>query len=84
MKPITVTLTEETAQALLWALREHMTNRTPVREYVDRRYVGHDESFRNCKIGEVQARLDRLRSLTDRIQTEITKEVWKDVKGETK
>ena len=80
MKPITVTLTEETAQALLWALREHMTQRTPVREYVDRRYNGQDEAFRNCKIGEVQARLDRLLSLTNRVQTEITKMSWEELK----
>jgi hypothetical protein len=72
MKPITITLTEQTAEALLWALREHMSVRASVREYVDKRYAGQSEAFRNCKIGEVQSRLDRLLYLNNQIQNHMT------------
>ena len=72
MKTINMNITEDTADAVLWALREFRHIRTPVREYVDKRYAHMDESFRNCKIGEVQARLDRLQSFIDRMQTQIT------------
>ncbi len=71
---ITVNMTEETAQAVLWALREHLNQRTPVREYVDQRYAHMNEAFRNYKIGEVQSRLDRLQSLVDRLQTQAVME----------
>ena len=56
MKIINMNITEDTADAVLWALREFRHIRTPVREYVDKRYAHMDESFRNCKIGEVQQR----------------------------
>ena len=72
MKTINMNITEDTADAVLWALREFRHIRTPVREYVDKRYASMDESFRNCKIGEVQTRLDRLQSFIDRMQTQIT------------
>ena len=72
MKPITITLTEQTAEALLWALREHMSARASVREYVDKRYAGQSEAFRNCKIGEVQSRLDRLLYLHNQISNRMT------------
>ena len=72
MKIINMNITEDTADAVLWALREFRHIRTPVREYVDKRYASMDESFRNCKIGEVQARLDRLQSFINRMQTQIT------------
>lgn len=72
MKIINMNITEDTADAVLWALREFRHIRTPVREYVDKRYASMDESFRNCKIGEVQTRLDRLQSFIDRMQTQIT------------
>jgi hypothetical protein len=72
MKTINMTITEDTADAVLWALREFRNIRTPVREYVDKRYAHMEESFRNCKIGDVQARLDRLQSFIDRMQTQIT------------
>ena len=72
MKIINMNITEDTADAVLWALREFSHKRIPVREYVDKRYASMDESFRNCKIGEVQARLDRLQSFIDRMQTQIT------------
>ena len=72
MKTINMNITEDTADAVLWALREFRHIRTPVREYVDKRYAHMDESFRNCKIGDVQARLDRLQSFIDRMQTQIT------------
>lgn len=72
MKTINMNITEDTADAVLWALREFRHIRTPVREYVDKRYAHMDEAFRNCKIGDVQARLDRLQSFIDRMQTQIT------------
>ena len=72
MKPITITLTEQSAEALLWALREHMSVRASVREYVDKRYAGHSEAFRNSKIGEVQSRLDRLLNLHNQISNRMT------------
>ena len=72
MKTINMNITEDTADAVLWALREFTHIRTPVREYVDKRYAHMDEAFRNCKIGDVQARLDRLQSFIDRMQTQIT------------
>jgi hypothetical protein len=71
MKTIHMNLTDDTADAVLWALREFKDIRTPVRDYVDKRYAHMDESFRNCKIGEVQARLDRLQSFIDRMEKEI-------------
>jgi hypothetical protein len=74
MRPINITITETTAEAILWALREFRNTRTPVREYVDKRYAHMDESFRNCKIGDVQTRLDRLQSFIDRTQTQLTME----------
>ena len=42
MKPINITITETTAEAILWALREFRNTRTPVREYVDKRYAHID------------------------------------------
>jgi hypothetical protein len=71
MKTIHMNITEDTADALLLALREYVRIRTFVREYVDKRYVGMDEAFRNRKIGEVQTRLDRLQSFIDRLQTQV-------------
>ena len=68
---ISVNTTSETAQAVLWALREHMNLRLPVREYVDQRYAHMDEAFRNRKIGEVQDRIDRLQPFINRLLTEI-------------
>lgn len=69
---INVDIAEDTAQALLWALREHRNTRLPVREYVDKRYATMDESFRNRKIGDVQDRLDRLLSLENKILNRLT------------
>ena len=63
--------THDTAQAVLWALQEHLTHRLPVREYVDRRYASHDEAFRNHKIGEVQDRIDRLQRFRSQLQTAV-------------
>ena len=68
---ISVNTTAETAQAVLWALREHMNLRLPVREYVDQRYAHMDEAFRNRKIGEVQDRIDRLQPFIDRLLTAV-------------
>ena len=75
MRPINITITETTAEAILWALREFRNTRTPVREYVDKRYAHMSDSFRNCKIGEVQARLDRLQNFSDHLQTRVTMEM---------
>lgn len=77
---ISVNTTSETAQAVLWALREHMNLRLPVREYVDQRYAHMDEAFRNRKIGEVQDRIDRLQPFINRLLTEIAMQP----QGETK
>jgi hypothetical protein len=71
MKPINTTLTGETAEAVLWALREYLNTRTPVREYVDKRYAHMNDAFRNCKIGEVQERLNRVQAFIDRLQTNV-------------
>lgn len=68
---ISVNTTAETAQAVLWALREHLNLRLPVREYVDQRYAHMDEAFRNRKIGEVQDRIDRLQPFLDKLQTAV-------------
>ena len=67
-----INITPETASILRLVLLEYINTRTPVREYVDKRYAHMDEAFRNCKIGEVQERLDRLQSFIDRMQTQIT------------
>ena len=74
MNPITITLTKDTADAVLSALREHMHTRAPVRAYVDKRYVTMDEAFRNRKIGEVQERMDRLLRFSDRLHLELIRE----------
>jgi hypothetical protein len=68
---INVNTSTETAEAVLWALREQMNLRLPVREYVDQRYAHMDEAFRNRKIGEVQDRVDRLQPFIDRLQTAV-------------
>ena len=68
---IEVKLTTETSEAVLWALREYINMRVPVREYVDARYKHSDEAFRNRKIGDVQNRLDRLQPFIDRLQTAV-------------
>jgi len=77
---IEIKLTADTAQAVLWAMREHLKQRTPVREYVDTRYASHDEAFRNTKIGEVQERINRLKSFNDRLLTQVAMQP----QGETK
>lgn len=66
---IEVKVTTETSEAVLWALREYINLRLPVREYVDNRYKTMDEAYRNRKIGEIQSRLDRLQPFLDRLQT---------------
>lgn len=68
---IELKLTKETSEAVVWALREHMNLRLPVRDYVDTRYQTMDEAFRNRKIGEIQTRIDRLQPFIDRLQTAI-------------
>ena len=72
MKTINMTITEETASDVLAMFRDYANIRTPVREYVDERYIHMDESFRNCKIGDVQNRLDRLLSFVTRMQMQMT------------
>mgnify|MGYP006272611621 FL=1 len=80
---ISIDLTGDTAQAVLWALREHRTQRVPVRAYVDKRYGSHDEAFRNRKIGEVQDRLDRLLLVENRLLTKLATEHYQQ-QGESK
>ena len=75
-----IKLTTDTAQAVLVSLRDHINQRTTVREYVDKRYFHMDEAFRNRKIGEVQARIDCLQSFSDRLQTAVALQP----KGESK
>lgn len=79
---ISIDMTSETAQAVLWALQEHRIQRLPVREYVDKRYALHDEALRNRKIGEIQERLDRLLSLENRLLTKLATEKYQQ--GESK
>lgn len=66
-----IKLTTDTAQAVLVSLRDHINQRTTVREYVDKRYFHMDEAFRNRKIGEVQVRLDQVQAFIDRLQTAV-------------
>lgn len=67
-----IKLTTDTAQAVLVSLRDHINQRTTVREYVDKRYFHMDEAFRNRKIGEVQVRLDQVQAFIDRLQTAVS------------
>ena len=57
---INLKLTTAQAEALVIAINEHINRRGDVRHYVDVRYSASDQAFRNCKIGQVQERLDRL------------------------
>ena len=59
MKPITITLTEQTAEALLWALRE------PLTDHIQR----HMELAR-CEL--VQNKLKRLLHLHNQISNHMT------------
>ena len=77
---IEIKTTHDTAQAVLWALQEHLNHRLPVREYVDSRYASQDEAFRNRKIGEVQARIDRLQLFRSQLLTAVATQP----KGESK
>jgi hypothetical protein len=69
---IEIKLTVETSEAVLWAMREHLNQRLPVREYVDERYKHSDEAFRNRKIGEIQSRIDCLQPFINRLQTAVS------------
>lgn len=71
MSIVTINTTEPTAEAVLWALKEHLRIRFHVREYVDKRYAHMDEAFRNRKIGEVQERIDRLNTFIRHTQNQI-------------
>ena len=57
---INLKLTTAQAEAVAIAIQEHIYRRGDVRHYVDVRYSASDQAFRNCKIGQVQERLDRL------------------------
>jgi hypothetical protein len=57
---INLKLTVAQAEAVAIAINEHINRRGDVRHYVDVRYSTADLNFRNCKIGQVQERLDRL------------------------
>lgn len=74
MKTVTLTITEDLASVLSWAIRDVVILRTPVREYVDKRYSSMSDSFRNRKIGEVQERIDRLERLQKKISSMLLDE----------
>tara|TARA_R110000868_G_scaffold61691_1_gene187312 strand:- start:387 stop:620 length:234 start_codon:yes stop_codon:yes gene_type:complete len=59
---INLKLTIEQAQAVAYAIQEHIERRAggDVRHYVDTRYSTADQAFRNYKIGQVQERFNRL------------------------
>jgi hypothetical protein len=59
---INLKLTIEQAQAVAYAMQEHIERRAggDVRHYVDTRYSTADQAFRNYKIGQVQERFNRL------------------------
>ena len=55
-----INITPETASILRLVLLEYINTRTPVREYVDKRYAHMDEAFRNYKIGTTQHNTERM------------------------
>ena len=59
---IELKLTIEQAQAVAYAMQEHIERRAggDVRHYVDTRYSTADQAFRNYKIGQVQERFNQL------------------------
>ena len=67
---INLKLTEEQAQAVAYAMQEHIERRAggDVRHYVDTRYSTADQAFRNYKIGQVQERFNRLNYVLDAIR----------------
>ena len=71
MDIVTISMTGDTAEAVLLALKEHLYIRCPVREYVDKRYAHMDDAFRNRKIGEVQERIDHLHTFIRHTQNKI-------------
>ena len=67
---INLKLTEEQAQAVAYAMQEHIERRAggDVRHYVDTRYSTADQAFRNYKIGQVQERFNRLNFVLNAIK----------------
>ena len=67
---INLKLTIEQAQAVAYAMQEHIERRAggDVRHYVDTRYSTADQAFRNYKIGQVQERFNRLNYVLDAIR----------------
>ena len=65
---INLKLTVAQAEAVAYAIHEHMERRGDVRHYVDTRYSTADEAFRNYKIGQVQERFDRLNYVLNAIK----------------
>jgi len=64
---ITLTLTRGTADAVAYVLREYAYSRSPVREYVEKRYRSHPIEYRNMKIGEIQDRVSRIIRVMEKI-----------------
>ena len=67
---INLKLTIEQAQAVAYAMQEHIERRAggDVRHYVDTRYSTADQAFRNYKIGQVQERFNRLNFVLNAIK----------------
>jgi hypothetical protein len=68
---INLKLTVAQAEAVAIAINEHVNRRGDVRHYVDVRYSASDQAFRNCKIGQVQERLDRLNPVLNAIKLHL-------------
>ena len=65
---INLKLTIAQAEAVAIAINEHVNRRGDVRHYVDVRYSASDQAFRNCKIGQVQERFNRLKYVLNTIK----------------
>jgi hypothetical protein len=65
---INLKLTVAQAEAVAIAIQEHIYRRGDVRHYVDTRYSESDQDFRNCKIGQVQERFNRLNYVLNAIK----------------
>jgi hypothetical protein len=63
-----INITPETASILRLVLLEYINTRTPVREYVDKRYAHMDEAFRNHKIGTAQYNTERMTNMLKQLE----------------
>jgi hypothetical protein len=60
-------ITEEERWFLVEALEEFVDARTPVQEYVARRYEPHNEDFRKRKLETVQRRVEKALELIQKL-----------------